>query len=24
MDGIPVQYAISRFSADTVEFTVEN
>ena len=24
MDGVPVQYAISRFSADTVEFTVEN
>jgi GntR family phosphonate transport system transcriptional regulator len=23
-DGVPVQYAISRFSADTVEFTVEN
>ena len=24
MDGVPVQYAVSRFSADTVEFTVEN
>lgn len=24
MDGIPVQYAVSRFSADTVEFTVES
>lgn len=22
--GVPVQYAVSRFSADTVEFTVEN
>lgn len=24
MDGAPVQYAVSRFPADTVEFTVEN
>lgn len=24
IDGVPVQYAISRFSADTVEFTIEN
>ncbi|MFK0385317.1 phosphonate metabolism transcriptional regulator PhnF [Rhizobium sp. RM] len=24
MDGTPVQYAISRFSADSVEFTIDN
>jgi GntR family phosphonate transport system transcriptional regulator len=24
VDGVPVQYAVSRFSADAVEFTVEN
>jgi GntR family phosphonate transport system transcriptional regulator len=24
LDGVPVQYSISRFAADRVQFTIEN